>query len=158
MFYYHDGVPLVDQLSEDFQQYLYIFKMQACRRFVENIEGISRRFFEQFRREFHPLAFSAGKGDRRLSEMDIPESHVDQGTEFLGDLGDGGEELESLADAHLENIVDALALVVYSEGVFLVSSSTAFFARNVHGREEIHLYFLDSRPLAFLASSARNVE
>jgi hypothetical protein len=51
-------------------------EMQACGRFVEHEDGRLRLFDAEEVRQFHALVFSSREGRRRLSQLDITQSHI----------------------------------------------------------------------------------
>ena len=67
------GVALIHQPLDYLHQLFDIRKMQSRRRFIQNVERLSRRAFGKFMRELYALRFAAGQGKRRLPEFDIAE-------------------------------------------------------------------------------------
>ena len=57
-------------------------EVQAGGRLVQYVEGAAGVAFGEFAREFHPLRFATGEGDRVLSEADVGEADVEQGLQF----------------------------------------------------------------------------
>ena len=90
--------------------------------------------------------------------MHIAETDIHESLELLGDFRDSAEELVGDADRHFQYIIDTLALILYSQGILLISPAAAFVADDIDGRQEIHLYDLDSGALAGLAAASRHVE
>ena len=132
--------------------------MQSGRRLVQYIQCTAGAFPCKLRRQLHPLAFSAGERDCRLSQPDIPESDIRQGFQLLGDGRYIAEKFICFAYGHFQNIIDVLPFVFYCEGVFLVTASPAFFADHIDRRQEIHFDYLDPCTLALLATSSRDIE
>src|ERR1041384_1266065 len=54
-----DGVAQRDEPLEHAQEFMYVGKMEAGRRFVEDVDGATRRAFREFAREFDALGFTA---------------------------------------------------------------------------------------------------
>ena len=90
--------------------------------------------------------------------MHIAETDIHKSLELLGDFRDSAEELVGDADRHFQHIVDTLALILYSQGILLISAAAAFIADDIDGRQEVHLDDLDSGTLAGLAAASRHVE
>src|SRR5581483_9371452 len=69
-----------------------------------------------------------------------------------------GEETQSFADGHLQDVMDALALVVNLEGAGFVAGAVTFFAGQFNVGEELH--FDGDRAVAFadIAAAAGDVE
>ena len=80
-----------DEGIESFQQFLYVMEMQACGRFIEHEDGRLCLFdaeeVRQFHalvclfdteevRQFYALVFSSREGRRRLSQLDVTQSHI----------------------------------------------------------------------------------
>ena len=90
--------------------------------------------------------------------MNVAEAHIDQRLQFLGDGRDRLEELIGLAYRHLKHIIDALALIMHGQRVLFVPLAPALVADHIHGRQEVHLYDLDSGSLAGLTAASGHVE
>ena len=58
---HYDGIAVIGQTVQDFEQHFDILKMQAGRGFVENVQRAARVTFGQFQRQFDTLGFSAGE-------------------------------------------------------------------------------------------------
>src|SRR5216684_3988074 len=80
----NDGcVSQVGETVQHIEQFLNVVEMKAGRRLVKEIKGLSRLALTQFASQFDALRFAAGEGYGRLSEMDVAESDVYQGLQFL---------------------------------------------------------------------------
>ena len=67
-------------------------------------------------RELYPLRFTAGQGQRGLSEFDITESNRKERLHFAGDLWHGRKKFGGFFDRHLKHIGDIFPLVPHVEG------------------------------------------
>ena len=68
------------------------------------------------------------------------------------------EELDSLGNGHVQNVVDVLSLELYVEDFTLETLSVTFFTFQHEIGHELHFHRDDSRTLAFFASAALGVE
>ena len=68
------------------------------------------------------------------------------------------EKAVRLFNCHFQHVVDILSLILDRERVFLVATASAGLADHVHGRQEIHLYLLDTGSFTVLASTLLNIE
>src|SRR5437763_1328568 len=73
MFDNDDRISQISEPMKNFEQLANIIKVQAGRRFVEQIESAPGLAFAQFTREFDPLCFAARKRNCRLTQMQIAE-------------------------------------------------------------------------------------
>lgn len=72
----HDGIPLVHEAFQDFQELLDIGKMKPRRGFVQNIQGFRSGTLRKVERELDTLGFSSRKRRCRLAEPDVAESNI----------------------------------------------------------------------------------
>ena len=158
MFDDDDSVAALGQTLEHVHQHGDVLGMQAGSRLVEDVECTSGILPGQLGRYLDPLVLSAAEGQGGLSETDVAEAHVLEGLELAGYRRHGGEELHGLGDGHLEDVVDALALVLDRQHVRIEPLAVAFLAGDGHRREEIHLDDLHPRTLAGLAAAALDIE
>ena len=118
----------------------------------------SRAVGLQVRGQFHALRFAAGERGRRLAQPQVAEADFVEHAQFLGDLGDVGEELQGLADGQVQHVVDVLALVANVEHLRLVARAFAFFADQFDVGEELHFDGDGAVALAGFAAAAGDVE
>ena len=64
VFNHHDGIALVAQLVQNFQQLLNIGKVQTGGRFIKDIQRLPGTAFGQLARQLDALCFAAGEGSR----------------------------------------------------------------------------------------------
>ena len=151
-------VSLVPQLKQNLEKLADVLQMQSRGRFVQNVERMPARYPGQFRGEFHPLGFSAGKGGGGLAQRNVAESHVPQRFQFSVDGWHGFEETAGFLHGHIQNIGDVLFLPADGKGLVIESASMAPGAFHIHVRQELHLDFSDPVALALFASSPLHVE
>ena len=155
----HDHrVALLDQAVEDLEQPLDVGEVQAGGRLVEDVERVAGGDLGELGRELDPLRLAAGELRRRLAEADVVEADVVQGLQPPGDLRDRREELDRLADRHLEHVGDRLALVADLERLAVVAAAVALLAGHVDVGQEVHLDLDLAVAAADLAAPALDVE
>ena len=153
-----DGVALVDESVEHLHEGADVLEVEAGGGFVEDVEGLACVFLSEFGGEFHALAFSAGEGGGGLTELDVAEADFLQHLDLLENLGLVLEELDGLADGHVEHVGDALSLEADLEGLAVVALAVAGFAGHEHVGQEVHLDGLVAVAATGLAASAGDVE
>src|ERR1700675_963544 len=90
--------------------------------------------------------------------MDVVETDVTQSFEFLTYRRYRSHELKGVEHRHVEDLGDALALVLDFERVAIVALARADFAGDIYVGQEVHLDADDAVALAGLAASALDVE
>src|SRR5712671_6980436 len=90
--------------------------------------------------------------------MDVVETDVAQGFEFLTDRRYRSHELKGVEHRHIEDLSDALALVLYFERVAVVALARTYFAGDINVGQEVHFDADDAIALTRLAASALDVE
>ena len=58
VFYYYNGISLLNKLLQHSQQNLDVVEMKTCSRFIQNIKSISSAFSGEFCRKLHSLTLS----------------------------------------------------------------------------------------------------
>ena len=94
----------------------------------------------------------------RLAERHVAEADVVERLQDVADLRDVAEQFERLADAHVEHVGDALAVVLDRERFGVVARAVAGVALDPHVGQEVHLDQLLALPFARLAAAALLVE
>src|SRR5262249_15041359 len=97
-------------------------------------------------------------GGGGLAQRQVVEADVGQRLEHPPDLRHVAEDLEGLADAHLQHVGDGAALVADGERLRVVALAAADVALDPDVGEEVHLDLLLAIALAGLTASARLVE
>src|SRR5439155_9962327 len=98
---------------------------------IENIQRASRVALRELQRELDALRLAAGERRRRLTELDVAQSDVEQRGELARDGGNRLEELIRLLDRHRQDIVNVLVLVADLECLAVISLAMANIARHV---------------------------
>ena len=132
--------------------------MQARGGLVQDVDGAARGPLAQFLAELHPLGLAAGQRGGALAQADVPQPHVHEGLQLVGQHGDGRKEPQRLLHGHVEHVGDAVPLVVDLEGLAVVALALALLAGDVDVREEVHLDLEDAVALALLAAPSLHVE
>ena len=153
-----DRVARVDEAVQHLEELLDIGEVQTGRGLVEDIQRASGRASRQLGRELDALRLAAGERRRGLPEVDVSEADVVERAQLGLRDRDVLEELQRLLDGHLEDVGDALALVVDLQRLAVVALAAADLARHVHVREELHLDLDDPVARTRLAASASHVE
>ena len=132
--------------------------MEAGGGFVEDVERAAGGALLQFRGQLDALCLAAGQRGGGLAEAHVPQPHLGERLEVAGDRVDGLEEFHGLADGHVEDLGDGLALVVHLQRLAVVSRAVAHLAGDVDVREEVHLDLDGAVAHAVLAAPALDVE
>ena len=150
-------VAFVCQPVQNSQQYFYVFKMQTCCGFIQDVQGVARRSTGQFRGQFDTLAFPAAQCGSRLPQFDIPQSNVLQGFDFL--MMEGTFlKIHSFVYRHIQHLMDVFVFVPNGQGIAFVALALTFRAGDMHVRQEIHFYDLHAGSFAGLASAPRTLK
>ena len=113
---------------------------------------------DELARELHALRFAARQRRRGLAERDVPEAHLAQRLELVGDARDGAEEVRRLLHRDGERVGDREAAVLHLERLAVVPEAAARVARDEHVGQEVHLDAQHAVALARLAAPALHVE
>ena len=136
---HHHRVALLHQRVQHFQQLADILEMQAGRRLIEDVQRAAGGTPGKFLRQLDALGLTARQRRGLLAEMDVAEPHITQHHQLLADRGDGGEELHTLIDRHVQHIGDGLALELHLQGFPVVAFPFAGIAGDVDVGQEVHL-------------------
>ena len=158
MFDDDDGVAPIHQRVQHREQPADIVEVEACGRFVEEVERLSGGAFGELARELDALGLAAGERRRRLAEMEIVETDRDQRVENPHDLGHRCKQIARLADREIEDLRDVETLVVNLEGLAVVAATGADIAGDEDIRQKVHLDPDLARALAGLAPTPLDVE
>ena len=93
-----------------------------------------------------------------MAEAEIAKADFVEHFEFRGDFGDVDEKGEGFTDGHLENVVNAFAVVVNFEDGGFVARAAALFADEFNVGEELHFDGDGTVALTGFAATAGNVE
>ena len=125
---------------------------------VQDVNGLSRASLGQLRGQLDSLGLAAGQLRGRLSQPDVPQSHVIQGLYLPGDRGHILKELKRFLHGHIQHIVDILSLVLHVQGLTVIPFAAADLAGHIYIRQEMHFNLDDAVSAARFAPSALYVE
>ena len=91
---------------EHVEQLADVVEVQAGRRLVEEVERPAGVGPGQLGGQLDALGLAAGERRRRLAEREVAEADVGQRLQDAADLRDVGEQLQRLADAHVQHVGD----------------------------------------------------
>ena len=111
MFDDDDRIAAVDEHLQDVHQFMDVGRMEARRRFVEDVQRPAGAALGQFRRQFDTLGFAAGQGRRRLAQADIAQTDLLEGLHLIDDARLVFKEIAGVVDGHVEDVGNGLALV-----------------------------------------------
>ena len=83
-----DRVSLVDELLQNGDEPRDVVEVEPRRRFVEDVDRLSRSGADQFFCELDPLRLASRKSRRGLAESQIIESHMGEKFQFFPNRGD----------------------------------------------------------------------
>ena len=149
---------MVGEAVEHGEQLLDVVEVEARGGLIEDVEGVAGIALRQFPGELDTLSLAAGEGGGRLPEADVGQAHIHQCLQFVGDAGNGGEELVGVLHGHFQHLMDVLALVADFEGLPVVALALADVAGHIDIRQKVHLHLGDSIPLTGFAAPALDVE
>ena len=158
MFDNDNRVTAVDEHLQDIHQLMNIGTVQTCRRFIQDIKSPARAAFRQFRRQFNTLRFSAGQGCRRLSETDITEAHILQRLQFMENARYVAEKFTAFIYGHIKDFRNRLTLVLYFEGLPVISCTVTYFARYVYIGKKVHFDADNAVTAAGFTTAALDIE
>jgi hypothetical protein len=101
-----DRVPPVDEAAEQAQQELDVDEVEPGRGLVEQVERAARRAAGELLGELDALGLAAGEGRRRLAEVDITETDIEQGLERSRDDG-----TDSKSDAASSTVISSTSAI-----------------------------------------------
>src|SRR5580704_6445270 len=108
--------------------------------------------------ELHALGLAARQRSGRLTEADVAEANFVKHCKLVHDLRVTGEEVDSFAHSHVEDVVDILALVLDLKNGSLVARAIALLARELDVSKELHLHGDGAISFANVAATSGNVE
>ena len=93
-----DRVSLVDELLQNGDEPRDVVEVEPRRRFVEDVDRLSRSGADQFFCELDPLRLASRKSRRGLAESQIIESHMGEKFQFFPNRGDILKQNKSVFD------------------------------------------------------------
>ena len=158
MLNHHHCVAFIHQAVQHVHQYANVFEVKAGGGFVENVERFSRVAFRKLCSQFHALALAAGKRGGGLSQLDVAQSHLLNGFNFLQDVGHRFKELHRLVDGHVEHIGNRLSLVAHLQCFAVIALTMTSLAGYHHIGQKVHFNGFVAVAAASFASPALHVE
>src|ERR1700733_13592183 len=166
------GAAALDEFAECGKKLGDVVEVEAGGGLVEDVEGSAPGFGcgvvcrarrdaaggGEVRGEFDTLGFAAGECRGRLAETDVAEADFVEDVELVDDLRMAGEVYKGFFDGHVEDVVDALALVLDVEDLGFVTCAVTFFARELDVGEELHLDGDGAVTFADVTAAAGNVK
>ena len=148
----------VHEVVQHLQQQFDIGEMQSRGRFVQQIKRLSGALLDQLASQLDALGFAAGQRGRGLTQLDVVESHIVEGLQFVAYLRDVLEQLQQLLDIHFENLGDGLLLELHLQRFAVVAVTFADGTGHPHVGQKVHFEPIGTVPLAGFATPARDVE
>ena len=153
-----DGVALIDQVMQHFEELAHVFEMQSGGGLIQYIEGAPGGALGEFFRQLDPLRFAAGQGGGLLAEADVIQPDLLQQHHFVADGGHGLEEGHGFFDGHVQYVGDGLAFEFDDEGFAVVALAVTDIAGDIDIGQEVHFDFDQAIALARLTPAALDVE
>lgn len=158
MFDHHDSIPLHYEPVEDLDELLHVGIVETDGRLVEEIDGPLGRLAVELGSDLHPLRLAARECRRRLSQLEVAESHLVQGLQPVRDRRDLVEECVRVLNRHGKHLMDVLPLIGDLECLLGEALAVTDVARHVDCREEMHLDRDEAVAFAGLAAATWAVE
>src|SRR5690606_29212867 len=156
---YQNGIPLLPQRIERFQQFFDIVEVQAGCRLIEDKERILRTLsFYQKGSQFDSLRLAAREGIRRLAELHVSESDLRKGFQAIDNLWLVFEEDKRLVNGHLQHISHRFILIGYFNHMLLKAIAVAGFARQEYIGNKLHFDFNLTLTLAYITAPPFNIK
>lgn len=121
MFDDDDTITFLDKSIKDIEKLLDIREMKTCRRFIEDIEGLTSRALCEIESKLDTLGFSARKCRCTLTEGDIPKSDILEDIEDTKYSRKRLKKFTGLIDRHREYFSDIFSLEFYIQCLRIVS-------------------------------------
>ena len=152
------GVPGLDEPVQHLEQHLHIGEVQAGRRLVEQIQSLAGRALAEFASQLDPLRLAAGERRTRLPELEVIQPHIVQRLQHLMNLGVMLEQFDRLLHIHVEDIGDALLLVLHLQRFVVEPLPLADRATDPDVGQEVHFELGGPVSLARFAPPISDVE
>ena len=158
MFHDQHGIAGRDETVQHLQEQLDVGKVQAGRRFVEQIEGPARTLLDELPGKLDPLGLAAGKRGRRLPELHIIQPHCVQRAQLVGNGRNVLEMREGFLNVHLQDFGDRLSLVTDLQRLTVEAVTFAHRASDPDVGQKVHLQLGGTVAFTCLAATAVDVE
>ena len=149
MLHHNYGVPPLHQGIECRKEFLYIMEMESGSRLVKDEQG--RPFYRPFAAavlaqelgQFHPLALSPAQTAAALPQLHIPQPHIIQYLQFLGNLFGitlllGPKECNGLLHTHIQHLIYALSLILHLQHSRFETLSSTLLACHLNVSHKLH--------------------
>ena len=156
----HEGVSTLEQGIEGMEQSTDVVEVQSRGGFVEDEECGHCALLSEIVSQFDTLIFTSRESRGRLSEFDVAQSHILQGTEAIDNLflAIVVEEFDGLVHRHLQDVVDVFTFKLHLQHLILEAMSVAGFAFKFEVCHKLHLHLHRSCTFTLFASSAIGIE
>ena len=158
MLYHNNGITCVRKFLQYLNELLHIIGVQAGGGLIQDIYCLAGAPAGKLCRQLHALCLAAGKGRRRLSDLDIPQPHIVQGLQLALYFWQVLKEGQALFHAHLQYIIDALALIFDLQRLPVIALALAHLAGDIHIRQKVHRDLQNTGALARLAPAALHIK
>ena len=158
MFNHEQRAPGINQRTEGRQQLVNVFKVQAGRRFIKDIQRLRAGTLGKMCREFDALRFTTGKRGSRLSQTQIPKSDVIEQSQAIRDFRHLPKKNDGLAHGHVEHLMNVLAAISNIKNLLLEARALALLANQFDVGEKLHLDRNRAITLANFTATAGHVE
>src|ERR1035438_4795279 len=132
--------------------------MKTGGRLVKHVKRAARLPLAQLLRQLDALRFAARKSRGRLSQVYIPETHIEQRLQLRPNLRIGLEHRQRLFDGESQKVRDRVTLVFHLQSFVVVALAPANVAGHINVRQEIHFDALQSIALTGFATAALHIE
>src|SRR5690606_18154122 len=105
-----------------------------------------------------PLCFTTRQGGRALTQADVGQAYINQGSQFARNGRDRIKVFQCLLNRQVQHFADIAATVANIQRLAVVASALADITRYIHVRQEVHLYLDHAVALAGLAAAALDVK
>src|ERR1043165_5131696 len=113
--------------------------MQACCRLVKNVNRSPRGAFRKFFRELDTLRLTTRKRRRRLAQLDVTQTDVEQRLQLLIDLRNVFQQRQRLFDRRIEQVSDRLAFVLQGQRLAVIARAATHVAKHVNVGQEVQI-------------------
>ena len=158
VFNHHDAVAETTQAIQAFEQSADIFKMEARRRFIEQVKRLARPRAAQFRSNLHTLRFATTQSCGGLPKRKIAKTHFAKELERFCNFRNVLEKFSRIADAHVENFGDVLAFKINFTSRFVKALAVAHIASDLHTRQNVHVDDLHARAFASITAATLHIK
>ena len=153
-----DAVAAFYQRVEGMQQALDVVEVQTRRGLVEDEEGRLLFLLSDEVGQLYTLVFTTGERRGVLTELDVSEADFFERLQARDDRLTPVEELNGLADGHIEHVVDILVLVADVEDIVFEAVTVTGFTLEDEIGHKLHLDGDDTSALTLVATSTVGIE